>query len=184
VQISTPAWAYSSEGAASEPWGSPTETRPVRPSLQRVFEDTENAGFEAQAGGRLSAYGLALADTSTSPLLGHGMGKLARVSWAWGGFRAHTAGSQPGVDNAFLTIGLKAGAIGIAAFAAMVLWPLRVVMAHRHLRRMRTWFVPAWLAILGLMLIQSFSVSGYAPFALSILLVLPALGVRRRRSSA
>ncbi len=176
VQIWTPAWTSVEDGAGS---GSPTQSRPVRPSFDRVFEDTANAGLGAQAGGRLASYGLAFADTSTSPLVGHGMGQLARVPWAWGGFRAHTVGGQPGVDNAFLTIGLKAGAIGIAAFAAMVLWPLRVVTSRRPLRRMRAWYVPAWLSMVGLMLIQSFSVSGYAPIALSILVVLPVLGLGR-----
>jgi hypothetical protein len=179
VQIWTPAWAYSAEQGGSGPSGSPTQSRPVRPSFDRLFEDTANAGVAAQAGGRLASYGLAFADTSTSPIVGHGIGQLARVPWAWGGFRAHTIGGQPGVDNAFLTIGLKAGAIGIAAFAAMVLWPLRIVTARRHLRRMRAWYVPAWLSMLGLMLIQSFSVSGYAPIALSILVVLPVMGLTR-----
>ncbi len=176
VEIWTPDWAYSGEG--SGPSGSPTESRPVRPSLGRVFEDNENSGFGAQAGGRFASYALAFVDTAEAPLIGHGMGALARVPWAWGGFRAYTVGSQPGVDNAFLTVGLKAGAIGIAAFAAMMLWPLYAVWRHR---RMRSWFVPAWLAVLGLMLIQSFAVSGYAPFALSLLVILPALGVRSER---
>lgn len=182
TQIWTPDWAYSTE--ASGPSGSPTDSRPVRPSLGRIFEDSENAGFDAQAGGRLTSYALAFADTAEAPVLGHGMGALARVPWAWGGFRAYTVGSQPGVDNAFLTVGLKAGAIGIAAFAAMVLWPLRLVIARGHLRRMRTWYVPAWLAILGLMLIQSFAVSGYAPFTLAMLVMLPFLGEGRRQSRA
>lgn len=177
IQIWTPDWAYASDpgGSAS---GAPSESRPVRPSLGRVFEDTENAGFGAQGGGRLASYAEAFSDTSESPLLGHGMGRLARISWAWGGFRASTPGSQPGVDNAYLTVGLKAGAVGIAAFAAMFLWPLRLV-ARRSLRRMRPWFVPAWLGILGLTLIQSFAVSGYAPFTLSLLVILPALARRR-----
>ena len=177
VQIWTPDWAYSSEPGGS-PSGAPSDSRPVRPSLGRVFEDTENAGFGAQAGGRLASYAEAFSNTAESPLLGHGMGRLARVSWAWGGFRASTPGSQPGVDNAYLTVGLKAGALGVAAFAAMFLWPLRLV-ARRSLRRMRPWFVPAWLGILGLTLIQSFAVSGYAPFTLSLLVILPALSRRR-----
>ena len=37
-----------------------------------------------------------------------------------------------------------------------------------------------WLAILGLSMIQSFSVSGYAPMALALLIVLPGLGRRSR----
>jgi len=176
VQIWTPDWAYSTGSVSS---GSPTDSRPVRPSLGRVFEDSANAGFGAQAGGRLASYAEAFADTAESPVIGRGMGQLARISWAWGGFRASTPGSQPGVDNAYLTVGLKAGAVGIAAFVAMFLWPLRLV-GRRSLRRLRPWFVPAWLAILGLTLIQSFAVSGYAPFALSLLVVLPALSTRRR----
>ncbi len=179
VEIWTPGWAYSSEG--SGPVGSPTDTRPVRPSLGRVFEDSVNSGFAAQAGGRLSSYARAFADTAESPLLGHGMGALARVPWAWGGFRAYTVGSQPGVDNAYLTVGLKAGAVGIAAFAAMMLWPIGAAWRKRRLRR---WFVSAWLAILGLTLIQSFAVSGYIPLALSLLLILPALGARRGHAAA
>ncbi|MGH2444665.1 MAG: hypothetical protein ACRDGD_01280 [Candidatus Limnocylindria bacterium] len=180
VQIWTPDWAYSTDTGGTGPRGSPNESRPVRPSLDRVFEDTANAGFEAQAGGRFTSYAYAFVDTAESPLIGHGIGQLARVPWAWGGFRAHTEGSQPAVDSAYLTIGLKAGAIGIAAFAAMLLWPLRAVMGSGR-RRMRSWFVPAWLGLLGLTLIQSFAVSGYAPFALSLLVVLPALGLRRSR---
>ena len=178
VRIWTPDWAYSDEAGAT-PWGAPTESRPVRPSLDRVFEDAGSSGFAAQGGGRLASYAEAFSDAARSPLLGHGMGQQARISWAWGGFRASTPGSQPAVDNAYLTMGIKAGAVGIAAFAAMFLWPMRLV-ARRSLRRMRPWFVPAWLAILGLTLIQSFAVAGYAPLTLSLLLVLPALSGRRR----
>lgn len=177
ITIWTPDWAYSDE--ASTVSGQPSQERPARPSLERVFEDTENAGFEAQAGGRLTSYALAFGDVAESPMVGHGIGQQARIPWAWGGFRAHEAGSQPGVDNAYLTVGLKAGAIGIAAFAAMMLWPLRQLLAP-HRRRMRAWFVPAWLAILGLTLLQSFAVSGYAPFVLAALIVLPGLGSGRR----
>jgi hypothetical protein len=179
ITIWTPDWAYApTEDRGIS--GAPTDTRPVRPSLDRVFEDTENSGFSAQGGGRLISYGLAFADTAEAPVLGHGIGQQARIPWAWGGFRARETGYQPGVDNAYLTVGLKAGAIGIAAFGAMVLWPLRQSFA-RHRSRFRTWFVPAWLALLGLMLLQSFAVSGYAPFVIALLLALPgARGVRRR----
>ena len=37
------------------------------------------------------------------------------------------------------------------------------------------WFAPAWLGVLGLTLIQSFAVSGYAPLTLSLLATLPLL---------
>lgn len=176
VQIWQPVGAAPSPGGRGVVPDEPPEGRPVLPSLNRVFEDTASTGVEAQAGGRLASYASAFVDAAEAPVLGHGMGKLARVGWAWGGVRARTEGSQPGVDNAYLTVGLKAGAIGIAAFAAMMLWPVRLTWRNR---RLRSWFVPAWLALLGLTVIQSFAVSGYAPFALSILLVLPALGTRR-----
>jgi hypothetical protein len=179
VRIWTPDWAYSETTVVR---GAPTESRPVRPSIGRVFDDTSNAGFGAQAGGRLTSYAIAFVDTAESPVVGGGIGQLAEIPWAWGGFRAHTAGAQPGVDNAYLTVGLKAGALGIAAFAAMVLWPLRQVMSP-GLRRLRSWYAPAWLAILGLTLIQSFAVSGYAPYALSLIVVLPALGAGLARRS-
>jgi O-antigen ligase len=178
ITVWTPDWAYApAEGRG--PAGAPTDTRPARPSLDRVFEDTENAGFSAQGGGRLTSYALAFADTSQAPLLGHGMGQQARIPWAWGGFRAREAGFQPGVDNAYLTVGLKAGAIGMAVFGAMMLWPLRQSLARRH-RRLRTWFVPAWLALLGLTLLQSFAVTGYAPFVIGLLLALPGAHATRR----
>lgn len=180
VQVWTPAWAYSSD-AGPVNRGAPSDSRPVRPSLGRVFDNTENAGFSAQAGGRVASYAEAFVDTAESPLIGHGMGQQATISWAWGGVRASNPGTQPGVDNAYLTVGLKAGAVGVAAFAAMFLWPLRL-SGRRSLRRMQTWYIPAWLGLLGLTLIQSFAVSGYAPFALSLLLVLPALSATRRRS--
>ncbi len=179
VQIWVPDWAYSAN--PTDPGAGPTEERPVRPSLGRVFEDTENAGFSAQGAGRLTSYAIAFVDEARSPVIGHGMGALARIPWAWGGFRAYTAGAQPGVDNAYLTVGLKAGAIGIAAFAAMMLWPLRQVMGRR-LRRIRPWYVPAWLGILGLTMIQSFAVSGYAPFALALLVVIPGAATAAHRA--
>ncbi len=156
---------------------------PVQPSLNRIFDDTGYSGVDAQLRGRLPAYAEAFVDTAQAPFLGHGMGQLATVSWAAGGYRAYTDGMQPGVDNAYLTIGLKAGAVGIATFAAMMLWPLWL-MRKRELRRLRPWFVPAWLALLTLTLIESFAVSGYAPFTLSLLLVVPVLGSGRGRESA
>lgn len=174
VQIWQPLGAAPSTGRGSAP-DQPPEHRPVIPSLDRVFEGTPTTSIAAQIGGRLASYASAFSATAQAPLLGHGMGTLAEVPWAWGGFRAHTPGSQPGVDNAYLTVGLKAGVVGIAAFGAMLLWPLRMAWTRR---RLATWFIPAWLAVLGLTLIQSFAVSGYAPFTLSILLVLPVLGSR------
>ncbi|MGI8659227.1 MAG: hypothetical protein ACR2K4_10760 [Candidatus Limnocylindria bacterium] len=183
--IWTPEWAYAASDGGSGISGSPSDNRPVRPSLGRVFDDTENSGFGAQAGGRVTSYALAVTDIAGSPLIGRGLGQQARIPWAWGGFRARAEGAQPGVDNAALTVGLKAGAIGIAVFAAMMLWPLRQMLAGR-MRRVRSWYIPAWVALLGLMLIQSYAVSGYAPFALVLLLILPGTewsGARRSSPS-
>jgi hypothetical protein len=168
------------EGAVPD---APPDSRPVLDNSERLFTDNPSTGVAAQAGGRLVSYGAAFVDTSEAPILGHGLGQLIEVPWAWGGVRAYTEGSQPGVDNAYLTVGIKAGALGIAAFAAMLLWSLRLAWTRR---RLRTWFIPAWLVILGLALTQSFAVSGYAPFVLSILVVLPALAptlAPRRRSA-
>lgn len=171
ITIWTPDWAY---GPAEPIRGAPTADRPTRPSIERIFEDTQNAGLEAQGGGRLASYAIAIRDIADAPLLGHGLGQQAEIPWAWGGFRARAPGSQPGVDNAYLTVGLKAGTVGIAAFTAMILWPLRQLWAPGR-RRMSGWFVPAWLALLGLMLLQSYAVSGYAPAALALLTVLPGI---------
>lgn len=162
------------EGAVPD---EPPEGRPVLPSIGRVFDDNPSTGAAAQAGGRLVSYAAAMADASEAPILGHGLGRLIQVPWAWGGVRAYTEGSQPGVDNAYLTVGIKAGALGIAAFAAMLLWSLRLAWPRR---RLRTWYLPAWLVIIGLGLTQSFAVSGYAPFVLSVLVVLPALAPEPR----
>lgn len=161
------------------------EDRPVRPSLDRLFASEGGSTVEAQAVGRLDSYVIAFSDSSQAPILGQGLGQQARVSWAWGGFRAIEENVQPGVDNAYLTVGLKTGGIGIAAFAVMVLWPLRWFLAAPR-RRMWSWYVPAWLGVLGLTLLQSFAVSGYAPFTLSLLIVLPVLagsGSRAWRAS-
>jgi len=180
IQIWKPVGSAPASGRGAIP-DAPPEGRPVLENFQRVFGDNPSSGVAAQAGGRLVSYGAAFVDASEAPILGHGLGRLIEVPWAWGGVRAHTEGSQPGVDNAYLTVGIKAGALGIAAFIAMLLWSLRLAWRHR---RMRTWYVPAWLVILGLALTQSFAVSGYAPFVLSVLVVLPALfPTPRRRGS-
>jgi O-antigen ligase len=166
-------WRAADDNDAS---GAPAH-RPVLPSSDRVLGGRAGTDLEAQAGGRLLSYGLAFDDVARSPLIGHGMGQPARVPWAWGGHRASTLGVQPGVDDAYLTVGLKAGLIGIVAFAGLMLWPLRAVLGDRR-RRLWTWYAPAWLIVCGLTLIQSFAVSGYAPFALSLLIALPFLGAR------
>lgn len=155
----------------------PSSDRPVVDASDRLAGE-EGSDLEAQAAGRIPSYARAFSETSSSPLFGHGMGQLTFVSWVRGEFAGHTRNAQPGVDNAYLTVGLKAGAVGMAAVSVLLLWPLRRFMAMRQ-RSMWAWYVPAWFGILGLSLIESFAVSGYAPFTLSLLIALPLLGIRR-----
>lgn len=122
--------------------------------------------------GRFSSYGRALLQITHAPLLGSGMGQLVYVAFATRDFQAHTLQWQPGVDDAPLTVGLKAGALGIAAFGAMLLLPLWRAI---RMRRFRSWYLLAWLALLAVMLSQSFAVSGYGPFGVGLLMVLPFL---------
>jgi hypothetical protein len=74
------------------------------------------------------------------------------------------------VDDAYLTVGLKAGGIGIAAFAIVLLVPLIGWAVGRRNRSYR-WFVPAWLGVIVLTVTQSFATTGYSPFVLSLLVV-------------
>ena len=138
----------------------------------------EGTDLASQGVGRLPSYARAFVETSQSPLLGHGMGQLTFVNWVRGEFAGHTRNAQPGVDNAYLTAGIKAGAAGIAAITLLLLWPLRRFLAVPR-RRMWAWYMPAWLGILALSLIESFAASGYAPFTLSMLIALPLLRFRR-----
>ncbi|MGI8998115.1 MAG: hypothetical protein ACR2GO_00165, partial [Candidatus Limnocylindria bacterium] len=158
----------------------PTTDRPVVDASERIGGQ-EGSDLGSQAIGRLPSYARAFVETSGSPLLGNGIGQLTFVSWTRGEYAGHTRNAQPGVDNAFLTVGLKAGALGIAAFAVLVLWPLRQFLAVPR-RRLWAWYLPAWLGILGLSLIESFAVSGYTPFTLSMLIALPLLDRNRRAS--
>lgn len=164
-------------GADSNGDVGPTTDRPVVDASERIGGQ-EGSDLESQAIGRLPSYARAFVQTSGSPLLGNGIGQLTFVSWTRGEYAGHTRNAQPGVDNAYLTVGLKAGALGIAAFAVLVLWPLRQFLAVPR-RRPWAWYVPAWLGILGLSLIESFAVSGYTPFALSMLIALPLLDRNR-----
>ncbi len=149
------------------------DQRPVINAIDRITGG-EKDDLTAQGGGRFYSYADAFIESRDAPVVGHGLGEMVRIGWAYGGYKSSTVGEQPGVDNAYLTALVKAGAVGVAAIGAMLLWPLRLFIARRR-RHYWTWLLPAWLVILGLTLIESFAVSGYAPFTLSILLVLPAL---------
>jgi len=165
-----------------------TETgAPARPAgespLDRVTFQSEDSNLEstvAAANGRMTTYRNALAVILDTPVLGAGMGSLVDVPFAYNQTRAHTIGKQPGVDNAYLTVGLKAGAIGVLMFAGLMLLPLLYAVRVPGLRR---WFVPAWLAIGVLTMTQSFAVSNYGPFALGLLIAVPVLGYAATRGA-
>jgi hypothetical protein len=168
---------------AAQQTGSPAASSPFK----RLIFSEEGSDIDAilesgVSGGRIGTYLAAYSLIQQNWIVGQGMGQLVRVRFANDPARAHTRGQQPGVDNAYLTVGMKAGAVGITAFAAMLLVPL--VGAWRRARRTMIWFVPAWLGILALTLTQSFAVSGYAPFGLALLAALPFLPISHDRLAA
>jgi O-antigen ligase len=130
-----------------------------------------SAGVEAIGSGRFETYAEAISEIRTSPLVGLGMGALVDVDFQFGGVESTTGARSPLVDNAYLTVGLKAGAIGIVALAAVLLWPL-TSWRRRRRDRITRWLLPAWLAVLGLTMTQSFATNGYSPFVLSLLIVI------------
>ena len=107
------------------------------------------------------------------------MGSLTDVDYAYSDARANTIGRSPGVDNAYLTVGLKTGVPGMLVFGLLFVLP--VVLAIRRGGRLAHWFVPAWIGLFVLSMTQAYAVSLYGPFAIALILVLPALA---RRSSA
>lgn len=129
-------------------------------------------GDSATTGGRFATYISAFREIAAAPVLGPGLGELVHVAFAYNDLRAHTLHQQPGVDDAFLTVGLKAGGLGIAAFGLLVLLPL---LRAPPLRLIRGWYPIAWGALLVVMVTQSFAVSGYGPFGVALLLAVPFL---------
>jgi len=142
-----------------------------------------STGADAIASGRFETYAEAISRIRTSPVLGLGMGSLIDVDYGFGGAEYATPGKLPNVDNAYLTVGLKAGVVGILAFAALQLAPLRA-WRRRHCDRVARWLLPGWLGILGLTMTQSFATTGYSPFVLALLIVvLGGLGYASSRRS-
>ena len=129
-----------------------------------------STGADAIASGRFETYAEAISRIRTSPVLGLGMGSLIDVDYRFGGAEYATPGKLPNVDNAYLTVGLKAGLVGIVAFAALLLWPLGAWRRRRH-DRVTRWLLPAWIGILGLTMTQSFATTGYSPFVLALLII-------------
>jgi O-antigen ligase len=163
-------------GLGSAGSGATATTNP----FARVFFQGANAGLDAIVRGRGETYRAALEIIAERPLLGHGLGTLVDFNFTPGGARPATPGMQPGVDNAYQTIAMKAGFVGAAAFTLLIGWPL-VELARRRRRSLEGWFVVAWLAVLGLTVTQSFATSGYGPFGLALLIALPAMDPSRLR---
>jgi O-antigen ligase len=148
-------------------------TAPEQPLDRILFQEERSDLGSVAGGGRFPSYRAAAAVILEHPLLGAGLGSLTDVGYAYSEARADTIGRAPGVDNAYLTVGLKAGIPGMLVFAALV--ALTGWLAFRRGGAMRRWFVPAWLGLIVLTMTQAFAGSLYGPFVFALLLVLPAL---------
>jgi O-antigen ligase len=146
-------------------------------ALARLFFQAPNSGLDAIARGRGATYAAAQELIAEQPLRGHGLGTLVPYTFTPGGARPSTLGMQPAVDNAYMTVAMKAGIVGAAAFVLLVGWPL-VEVVRRPRDRDRRWFGIAWLAVLGLTVTQSYASGGYGPFALAALIAFMSLGRR------
>ena len=149
--------------------------------LERLLFQNEESGLSALGGGRFETYRKAAAVISEAPIIGSGLGTLMEASYSFGGEEFDTPGFLPNVDNAWLTVGMKAGLIGIAVFGVMLLSGL--IGALRGRRWLRVWLVPAMLGLGVLTLTQSFATTGYGPFVLGLLIVLPVLGYTDRSAA-
>ena len=148
--------------------------------LDRLLLQTES-GIQSLGGGRFQTYRRAAGVIAEGPVIGSGLGALVVAEYTFGGEEFATPGKLPNVDNAWLTIGMKAGLIGIVAFGFMI--GLGLLTAFRGRRWLRVWLVPAWLGILAMTMTQSFATTGYGPFVLGLLAVLPLLGYTDRRAA-
>jgi O-antigen ligase len=146
--------------------------------LDRILFHDVQSNLDSVAGGRFVSYRAAWTIILQAPLLGQGLGKLIPVSYAYSEARAHTIGMQPGVDNALLTIGVKAGLLGVVLFVTLMLAPLLRVLRQRP-NFLKAWFVPAWLGVGALLMTKAFAVTSYGPPALILLAALPWLPTRR-----
>ena len=156
--------------------------------LHRITFGDYQSGFtqiigSVASGGRMATYLNALQEITQSPIIGRGGGQLVRVAFANRESRTYTLGWQPGVDNAYLTIALKAGAVGVASFVGLL--ALTAIAAFRRgWHRLGDWYLPAIIAVGVMTMTQSFAVSGYAPYALSLLAALPFFGYAATNASA
>lgn len=160
---------------------SPSVPSSVEDPLERLFLQGPESGLDSLGGGRFVTYRRALDVLLVNPVVGSGLGALVVAEYSFGGEAFDTPGKLPNVDNAWLTIGMKSGLLGILAFAAVALTTL--VAAARGPRRLRPWLVPFWLGIGALTMTQSFATTGYGPFVLGLVAVLPILSYTPRSAS-
>jgi O-Antigen ligase len=150
--------------------------------LDRIFFQEGRSDLGSLEEGRFPSYRAAAALIIESPVTGPGMGSLTRVDYAYSEARANTIGWSPGVDNAYLTVGLKTGIPGMIVFSGLVLATFIVTL--RRGGRIARWFVPAWIGLVILSMTQAFAGSLYGPFAFALLIAFPCLtwgsSVRRR----
>jgi O-antigen ligase len=148
--------------------------------IGRITFTDPSSDLGAVEAGRFEAYRKALAMIQDSPLIGEGFGSLINIGTNFGNAQAAKPGYAPGVDDAYLTTTLKAGVIGLAAFAALLILPLPVLLTRRRCDRW-LWYLPVWLGLMALTVTQSYACSGYGPFPLALLLAAPLVACGRTK---
>jgi O-antigen ligase len=151
----------------------PTVPSTVEDPLERLLLQGPRSGLDSLGRGRFVTYGRAIDVLRANPVAGSGLGALVVAEYTFGGETFDTPGKLPNVDNAWLTIGMKAGLIGILAFGAVVLTTL--LEAARAPGRLRRWLLPFWFGVVALTMTQSFATTGYGPAVLGLVAVLPIL---------
>ncbi len=172
--VGTPA-----KGAPTTPGNGPLVVSPIDRVLFQDAGTNLNATISEQSG-RFATYRNAVELIAKSPIVGHGFGSLVAVPFAYDATRARTLDMQPGVDDAYLTIAMKAGLLGVIAFTLLLAYAVRMVLRDRD---DRAWLVPAWAAMIVLTITQSFAVSNYGPFAFALFIGLSIRGYAESRGA-
>ena len=159
----------------------PASTTPSTSAVSRITFSADDSSLRAISAGRFEAYHKAAMVIVREPIVGNGMGQLVYLGTNFGNTTAAKPGWTPGVDDAYLTVALKAGTIGLVAFVAVMLLPLQA-LATLIRRRRWAWYLPVWLGLMVLTVTQSYATSGYSPFVLALLLAIPLAGSRPRPS--
>jgi len=158
----------------------PPKTSPS--AVSRITFSDDSSSVQSIGAGRFESYHKAAMVIVRAPIAGSGMGQLVHLGTNFGNTTASKPGYSPGVDDAYLTVAVKAGTIGVLAFLGVMLLPF-LALKTRLRERPWAWYVPAWLGLMVLTVTQSYATSGYAPFALALLLVIPLVGSRLGQSS-